>query len=265
MTTGTVSTTPLTCSVVVPVKDDAVELRGLLDALAAQTELPLEIIVVDNGSTDDSAAVAAAAGCLVISEPRPGIAAASRTGYDAARGDLILRCDADARPGPTWVAAHRRSHAHARRPAHSRARRVVAVTGPAHFRLPRPFDVIIAVLYLGGYALAAGAALGHWPLFGTTMSLRRDWWIQVRDQVSASPDVHDDMDLSFRVRPDETVHVTSSVTVGMSPRALRWGRLADVRFRRAFATLARAWQDEKPWGRWQRRLRFGRSIAQSVR
>lgn len=240
---------PTTCSVVVPVKDDAAELRGLLDALAKQTVPPLEIIVVDNGSCDDSARVAAQAGCRVLSEPRPGIAAAASTGYDAARGDLILRCDADSRPGPTWVEAHHAAH---RAPA--RRHEVVAVTGPARFRLPFPLGPVTSVLYLGGYIIATGAALGHVPLFGTTMSLRRTWWQEVRSGVSASADVHDDMDLSFQVRPHETVRFARSVMVDMSPRALRWGRLADVRFRRAFTTLARAWDHEKPWERWEQRL-----------
>lgn len=240
---------PPTCSVVVPVKDDAAELRGLLEALARQTVPPLEIIVVDNASTDDSARIADQAGCRVLSEPRPGIAAAASIGYDAARGDLILRCDADSRPGPTWVAAHRAAHQ-----APARDREVVAVTGPARFRLPFPLDLVTSALYLGGYIVATGAALGHVPLFGTTMSLRRTWWQEVRGGVSASAEVHDDMDLSFRVRPHETVRYAPSVMVRMSPRALRWGRLADVRFSRAAATLLRAWAEQTPWDRWAARL-----------
>lgn len=253
---------PPTCSVVVPVKDDAAELRGLLEALARQTVPPLEIIVVDNASTDESAQVATEAGCRVVSQPRPGIAAAAAAGYDAARGDLILRCDADSRPGPTWVAAHRAAHQarSCRRPAPCRRhrsqprRRVVAVTGPARFRLPFPLDLLTSVLYLGGYVLATGAALGHVPLFGTTMSVRRSWWQDVRGSVSTSPGVHDDMDLSFRVRPHETVRYAPSVMVRMSPRALRWGRLADVRFSRAATTLRRAWAEQTPWDRWAARL-----------
>lgn len=46
------------CSVVIPVRDDALELEGLLAALARQTRAPLEIIVVDNGSRDASADLA---------------------------------------------------------------------------------------------------------------------------------------------------------------------------------------------------------------
>lgn len=52
----------LTCSVVVPVLDDAAEPRGPLAALAGQTERALEVIVVDNGGRDSGAEAARAAG-----------------------------------------------------------------------------------------------------------------------------------------------------------------------------------------------------------
>lgn len=240
----------LTCSVVVPVRDDAAELRGLLAALAGQTERALEVIVVDNGSRDGSAEAARAAGCTVVDEPRPGIAAAAATGYDLAQGDLIVRCDADSRPPRTWLAAHRRAHGTAR-PG------TVAVTGPAMFALSTPLlplGPVVSTAYLGGYVLASGAALGHVPLFGTTMSMRRDWWQEVGLDAARGSDVHDDMDLSFRVRPGERVRLAPSVRVGMSPRALRPGADAARRWHRATATLRRNWRRETPWMRWHARL-----------
>src|SRR5690606_36645832 len=55
-----------TVSVVIPVKDDAALLARCLEALARQTRLPDEIIVVDNNSSDDSALVAVAGGARVV-------------------------------------------------------------------------------------------------------------------------------------------------------------------------------------------------------
>lgn len=71
-------------SVVVPVKDDAEQLRGCLAALAAQRRAPDEVLVVDNASADDSAAVALAGGARVERcdetgiPPRPRTATTSR-------------------------------------------------------------------------------------------------------------------------------------------------------------------------------------------
>lgn len=246
--------TPLTCSVVVPVRDDEAELRGLLRALAQQQEPPLEIIVVDNGSSDGSAAVARAAGCIVINHSVPSIAAAAAAGYDAARGDLIVRCDADSRPPPGWLQAHRRAHARG-------GNRTVLVTGPGRFRLPPPLGGLVSGLYVGTYLLLTAAALGHLPAFGTTMSMRREWWCQVREEVSRSAGVHDDMDLSFRVRPGERVRVTREVAVIMSPRALHVGRGQLLRWSRAVGTLRRNWRLERPWQRWAARCSGPRSSA----
>ena len=53
-------------SVVIPVKDDAVALRHCLRALADQTVPALEVVVVDNGCTDDSVAVALEHGARVV-------------------------------------------------------------------------------------------------------------------------------------------------------------------------------------------------------
>jgi glycosyltransferase involved in cell wall biosynthesis len=54
-----------------------------------------EVIVVDNGSEDGSAQLAEAAGAIVVNEPRRGYGSAYLTGFDHARGDIVVMVDAD--------------------------------------------------------------------------------------------------------------------------------------------------------------------------
>ncbi|MET9245344.1 glycosyltransferase family 2 protein [Nonomuraea sp. NPDC003709] len=57
-------------------------------------------IVVDNGSTDGSARVAAEFGAMVVAEPRPGFGAACHAGLTAATADVVCFMDADASLDP---------------------------------------------------------------------------------------------------------------------------------------------------------------------
>ena len=57
-------------------------------------------IVVDNGSTDDSARIAREHGALVVTEPVRGFGSAAHAGLLAATADLVAFCDADASMDP---------------------------------------------------------------------------------------------------------------------------------------------------------------------
>ena len=84
-------------SCIVPVFNGEPYLREALDSILAQTRRPLELIVVDDGSTDGSAAVVAAYGDQVVYrwQPNSGPGAARNLGFEAARGAFIASLDAD--------------------------------------------------------------------------------------------------------------------------------------------------------------------------
>jgi 4,4'-diaponeurosporenoate glycosyltransferase len=89
-------------SIIVPARDEQHNLAALLASLAAQSVRPLEVIVADDGSTDDTAAVAAAAGARVVAVgPKPpgwhGKTWPCFEGANAARGEALLFLDADVR------------------------------------------------------------------------------------------------------------------------------------------------------------------------
>ena len=94
---------PPTLSIILPAKNEAEGLRGTLPALkAAYPEA--EIIVVDDGSTDATAQIAAEQGARVLSSPYSmGNGAGIKRGARAATGEVLVFMDADGQHGAEHV------------------------------------------------------------------------------------------------------------------------------------------------------------------
>jgi len=93
-------------SIIIPAYNAADTISACVRALKNQT-IPsdqYEIIVVDDGSADDTAQRAADAGARVIRQENAGAAAARNRGAQAARGEILLFTDSDCVPAPDWVA-----------------------------------------------------------------------------------------------------------------------------------------------------------------
>ncbi len=91
-------------SAVVPARDEALRIGPCLDTLLADPDL-LEVIVVDDGSTDGTASLARACGARVVEAGPPpenwvGKPWALQRGLEAAAGDVVVSVDADTRPRP---------------------------------------------------------------------------------------------------------------------------------------------------------------------
>ena len=85
-------------SVVIPCLNEAENIeRCVTLALRAMADAGIagEVVVADNASEDDSAALATAAGARVVSEPRRGYGSAYLAGFAAARGTYLVMADAD--------------------------------------------------------------------------------------------------------------------------------------------------------------------------
>ncbi|HET8773773.1 MAG TPA: glycosyltransferase family A protein, partial [Thermoanaerobaculia bacterium] len=87
----------LTISVVIPTYNRAGEVGAAIDSALAQTRPALEVIVVDDGSTDQTPDVLAryGEGIRVVRQVNQGVSAARNAGIAVARGDLLAFLDSD--------------------------------------------------------------------------------------------------------------------------------------------------------------------------
>lgn len=236
-------------SVVIPAYNEELQITDCLESLVRQSRPADEIIVVDNNSTDQTAAFAAASGAKVVSESRQGIWAAASTGYDAAAGDIIARCDADSRLPVDWLVRIEESF--------DADPKLGAVTGPGVF-----YDTGVigrraaAIWYMRAYFLTVGAALAHPPLFGSNMAMRRSLWTEVRGETHVDrEDIHDDIDLSYHIGRHGRIRYDNNLKVGISYRPMRALGGLPGRYTKGFRSIFIHWPQEAPWIRIRRRAR----------
>src|SRR5260221_5004991 len=158
----------LTITAIVCAYNESRLLPACLYSVKAQTRPPDDILVINNASTDQTAAVARAVpGVRVIDEPRKGLVLAREAGRRAAVTDVLAFLDADCRAPITWIE---------RIEARFGQRRSVAVTGPYRFydwdlggrALIRTYDLAAAppthLLVHDVWALGAVPSGGHFAV-----------------------------------------------------------------------------------------------------
>ena len=95
-------------SVIVPIYNAAPYLQETLDSILASTYRPIEVVMVDDGSKDDSLAIAQSyckkhKECQVISQENRGVSTARNTAIRAAHGTYVLPVDADDKIADTLI------------------------------------------------------------------------------------------------------------------------------------------------------------------
>ena len=210
-----------TVSIVIPAYNEERTIRACVVAALEQTESADEIIVVNNLSTDSTAAMLQALQTefpeapLVIVEQNEeqGITPTRNRGFDVATSEVIGRIDADSILEPEWVAEVKRIFADDE---------VGAATGPMiYYDMPlRRFgaraddNMRRALLKL---------TKDYHFVFGSNMAIRASAWRDIRDHVcnDADAEMHEDLDLGIHLfdRGHKIVYGSDMVS-GMSARRL---------------------------------------------
>lgn len=198
-------------SVILCVRNGAPTMRTQLDALLAQTwDQPWEIVVVDNGSIDDSADIARQYAAkdprvrLVDASQRRGLSYARNVGVTAASGSAVAFCDDDDVVGEGWVAAMGEALAGHRvvaaRMEYESLSDPDALTGRAAFQSER-----VEELY--GYPVVNGAS--GW---------RRDLWVELGGNDESLDFSGEDFDMALRA------HLHAGATPHFAPGAVYHAR-----------------------------------------
>ena len=227
---------PPRISVIVCTYNGAGTLRETCTALRALDYPDLEVIVVDDGSTDDSASIAAEFDFRVISTENQGLSAARNVGLHAATGDIVAYVDDDAAPDPHWLtylAAAFQSHDW------------VAVGGP-NLAVPGDglaADAVAAAPGNPSHVLYDDRSAEHIP--GCNSAFRRDALLAIGGFDPRFRAAGDDVDVCWRLQ-------SRGGEIGFAPAAMVWhhrrgtarGYLRQQRgYGRAEAMLERKWPE----------------------
>jgi O-antigen biosynthesis protein len=223
-------------SVIVCTHNGARTLRRCLQGIAELHYPRYEVIVVDDGSSDQSAAIASEFDVRLISIEQRGLSAARNVGLAAARGEIVVYLDDDAWPDADWLrflvlAFRTSSHA--------------AVGGP---NLPPTDDGPVAACVAnspGGptHVLLSDSEAEHIP--GCNMAYRREALERIGGFDPQFLTAGDDVDVCWRLQD-------SGETLGFHAAAVVWHRRRDsvraywrqqVGYGRAEALLERKWPE----------------------
>lgn len=240
-------TKKLRVSLVLPAYNEEEYLAACLDAISKQTIQPYEVIVVDNNSSDGTADIASSYDFVrLIHETKQGIVYARDAGFNAARGEIIARIDADTILTPDWVEKIAISFEN---------EETIAITGRAYFS-----EVfagrLVGAMQVFAYQILQRFISHTYTLWGSNMALRRSVWLQVSKKCSKNILLDEDIDLTLCLqsqnyhiiyRPDLVVYASfrrGDLSLGAVIRYMSsWPRNYHFhgRFFEAFAITALQW------------------------
>ena len=175
-------------SIIIPTFNEEKYIGDCLLSLIKQIEEADEIIVVDNNSQDKTLEIVDKFPVKVITESKQGISHPRNRGFDNAKHDIIVRCDADTRPPSGWIKKIKDFFLI--------NKEVEALVGPLIFYdLPLKTTLYSKTFY-SIFRLIAGFDL----LIGPNMALKKNIWNKIRKNVCTDDlIIHEDIDLAIHI------------------------------------------------------------------
>jgi glycosyltransferase involved in cell wall biosynthesis len=160
-------------SFVIPALNEENCIANCIRSIQSQTESPFEVIVVDNGSADQTYEIARQLGCVVVCEAKLGLSHARNKGAEVARGDVLCFIDADGVLVSNWL----RSAKH-----YFSSPRIGAVSGLSiyvHRSLMKGIWYNTYALVSSGSALLSNFLFSRMIFAGNNLAIRREIFWQI--------------------------------------------------------------------------------------
>lgn len=196
----------LTLSLIIPVYNEERHIEACLEAVARQSVMPDEVIVVDNNSTDNTAKLAKKFKFVrVVSEKKQGLIPARDRGFKEAKGQILGRIDADSIIHEDWCERVKI--------AFSNEKDLQGLTGLARtYYLPMVASTRSTYPSRMYFWMIEGF-LGINVMWGANMALRKSAWKKIEK------DVHHD---------DKSVHEDQDISINMAAKGLKVSRINDI-------------------------------------
>ncbi|MEK7575254.1 MAG: glycosyltransferase [Patescibacteria group bacterium] len=154
-------------SIIIPAYNEAKYLGSCIESiLRNNTQLLHEIIVVDNGSVDDTAKIVQSfSGVNLVIEKEKGVTKARAAGFAASSGDIIAYIDADTKMPPGWLAKVSEEF--------SKDNLLVALSGPYVYHDVTPLQNFLVFVYWIFLAFPSYFFLRYMAV-GGNLAVRRD-------------------------------------------------------------------------------------------
>ena len=210
-------------SIVIPAYNEESNIGKTLDSLVKQKNTPeFEVIVVNNNSTDHTAQVAlkykSKLNLKVINEPRKGRGKARATGFEHAKGEIILSLDADTIASKNWVT---------NMAAHFEDSKVVAVTGTWKMNTVHPATAFLASRLQTVVMIPYVLLFGNYWLTGFNFAIRKSIYKKCGG-FNKNLNAIEDIDLALKVRKFGKIKYVSDCEVTTSGRRYQKGLLPGI-------------------------------------
>lgn len=200
-------------SVIVPVFNEEEYIEKCLISLKNQIEPAFEIIVVDNNCTDKTIDIAKKYNVKIIKEKIPGIRPARDAGFNAAKGEILAKTDADTILPADWTKRIRESF--------EKDSTLLGLSGTGHY-----YDVPDILQHKNWIATSAPKFvkffMKHDGMLGFNLALRKKTWDIVKDEVCLDDkEMHEDADLAIHIAKYGKVFFDKEIIVETSLRQLK--------------------------------------------